>query len=224
MRCVIALGLMLAGAGSAGAETPGLPGPVPATGEAFERGQSGEPFTQTTLMQSCEGELGAESCLLYAEGWRYAATKGQTGADIIDALAGLAPNTPVTIMGDIVQYGDITVEVILSRIEPGPPDPKADLRRLLQGDWVSTDDPNYTAQIVGSEITESYSGEITSVSVLTLGTACGDGAELGGDVLVMQQMGGDPMDSICWSLESITDDSLTVFNMPRGNMLGFRRP
>ena len=201
-----------------------LSGPVPAEGEVFVRGQQGEPFTQSALMQECgltdEGHL----CTLYAEGWRYALYEGQTSSEIIDALKGLAPNTPVDIMGDLVYYGDITAEVILSRIAPGPADPKAELRAALQGNWVSTDDPTYTALIIGSEIMQYSAGELTSVSVMNIGTTCGDGVELEGDIFLLQEMGGDPMDGICWSLETVTPDSLTVFYLPRGNILSFRRP
>lgn len=201
-----------------------LPAPVPASGDAFERGQTGEPFSQTALFQSCEMPEGDHWCTLYAEGWRYVAYAGQTPDEILTALGGLAVNTPVTITGDLVQYGDITAEVNLSRIEPGPPDPNAALRLALQGDWVSTDDPSYTATILGSEITELSAGEVTSTSVLTIGSSCVDGTELDGDVLSLSMMGGDPMDSRCWSLDQVTPDSLTVFNLPRGNILSFRRP
>ena len=201
-----------------------LSGPFPPTGDAFQRGQRGEPFTQSALMQSCEYAEGM-ICFLYAEGFRYAAF----GADapepaILDILAQLAPNTPVQITGDILSYGDITAEVILSQIAPGPADPKAAMRAAIQGPWVSMDDASYTAVIVGSEIIESSGGDVTRVSMFVLDSFCPDGSETDGDAIGIYEMGGDPADARCWAIDEVTADSLFLFNLPRGNLLSFRRP
>ncbi len=203
----------------------GLAGPIPADGPAFAPGTHGEPFTETALMQDCGATDEGFVCILYLAGTRFAAYEaGAPDRSIIAALVPLAPNTPVEISGDIVTYGDITAEVLLSRIAPGPTDPKAALRRALQGDWVSTDDGGYTAVIRGAEIVEAYAGEVTSVSTFVLDTACGDGTAGEGDILTLREMGGDPMDARCWAIETVTADALTVFFLPRGNILSFRRP
>lgn len=201
-----------------------LTAPYPPGGDAFVRGQQGEPFTQSALMQSCD--LGAEMvCFLYAEGFRYAAYAAQApDPSILDKLAQLAPNTPVQITGDILNYGDVTAEVILSRIAPGPVDPKAALRAAIQGPWVSTDDAGYTLTLVGSELTEAYEGEVQSVSMVILDTRCPDSPDVGEDVIAIYEFGMDPSEARCWGIESVSADSFTAFNLPRGNILSFARP
>ena len=201
-----------------------LTGPFPPGGDAFERGQLGEPFTQSALMQECT--TGPEAaCFLYADGFRYAAFASAAHAPgILDLLGQLAVNTPVYIRGDILSYGDITAEVILSQIAPGPADPHADLRAAIQGPWVSNDDALYTARITGSEMTELYDNQISSVEMLVLDTRCPDGARTDGLAIGLYEMGGDPMDARCWAIDRVTQDSLEVFNLPRGNILSFRRP
>ncbi len=202
-----------------------LPAPVPAQGDAFERGQRGEPFTQFALMQSCTGAGAERVCMLHADGWRYAAFAGDAPApEILDALALLAPNTPVMISGDILFYGDITAEVILSRIAPGQMDPYAFEREMLQGAWVSDDDALYRLDIFGTEMVETYDGEETSVALFVTSDQCPDGSPTDGMSLGVYILGGDPESARCWALESMTDDTLSVFNLPRGNILSFRRP
>jgi uncharacterized membrane protein len=201
-----------------------LTGPFPPGGDAFVRGQQGEPFTQSALMQSCE--LGEEMvCMLYAEGFRYAASAANAPApEILDMLAQLGPNTPVKITGDILNYGDITAEVILSRIAPGPLDPYADLRAGVQGPWVSIEDASYTLRITGSEMEEAYQGEVNSAAMIVLADGCPDSPQTGEVAIAIYEFGDDPENARCWGIESVTDDFFSVFNLPRGNILEFRRP
>jgi uncharacterized membrane protein len=204
---------------------PGLTGPVPATGPAFAPGQLGEPFSQSALMQGCDTSDTGFACTLYAEGWRYVARPNQpTPKEIITVLSSLPPNTPVILTGEIVQEGDISAEVNLSRIEPGPVDPKADLRAALQGNWVSVDDPQAKIRIIGSEMTDIYGQEVLGTSVVTIGPACPDGTIVQGDALTLRMMGHGDDEPICWAIEEVTADSLTATYMGRGNTLAFHRP
>ena len=207
------------------APAPGLAGPIPAAGPGFQPGTLGEPFTQTALLQSCgPTELGP-ACMFYAEGWRYLAARNTvTPAEIFAVLEGLPVNTPVVITGEITSQGDITAEVNLSRIEPGPPDPWAEIRAALQGDWVSLDDPQSRMRIEGSEMTDLYGDETLGVSVATLGPACADGTEVQTVALNLAMMGMMDEPPICWAINEATPDSLQVTYMGRGNTLSFRRP
>jgi uncharacterized membrane protein len=204
---------------------PAFTGPVPAAGPAFEPGQLGEPFAQSALMQGCDTSDTGFACTLYAEGWRYVARPNPpTPQEIMTVLSSLPPNTPVILTGEIVQQGDISAEVNLSRIEPGPADPKASLRAALQGDWVSVDDPQSKMHIVGSEMTDIYGQEVLGTSVVTIGPACPDGTVVQGDALTLTMMGHGDEEPICWAIEEVTADSLTATYMGRGNTLAYHRP
>lgn len=199
-------------------------GPIPTSGPGFTPGQAGEPFAQSALMQGCGPSEAGEACLLYAEGWRYLLRQGGvTPPEIYATLSGLAPNTPVQITGEIVSQGDVTAEVNLSRIEPGPADPYAAQRAALQGAWVSADDPQALMMILGSEMTDVYGTETLAESIVTLGDSCADGTGAGGTVLTVADPSRSDDPPLCLALDSVTEDRLTLINLPRGNLLTYRR-
>ncbi|NBZ89941.1 DUF1036 domain-containing protein [Stagnihabitans tardus] len=203
---------------------PGLTGPIPASGPAFTPGQLGEPFTQSALLQGCSPDEMGPACLLYAEGWRYVLRpNGVTPAEILDTLALLPLNTPVQITGEIVSQGDVTAEVNLSQIEPGPPDDWAGLRAAIRGAWVSLDDPQAHMIIAGSEVTDRYGAEVLGSSILTLDSVCADGAPTDDGALNIRDPAYPDEPGTCLGLMSVTADTLTLMNLPRGNILSYRR-
>jgi hypothetical protein len=60
--------------------------------------------------------------------------------------------------------------------------------------------------------------------MIVLDSYCPDGSETDGNAIGIYEMGGDPADARCWAIDEVTADSLILFNLPRGNLLSFRRP
>lgn len=198
---------------------------APAGGDAatvtFAPGTHGDPFTVSALMQGCaEGE----GCTFYAEGWRWTvAPDGASNPAALAAMADLPVNAPVIVTGDMASMGDITVEAVVSKVEPGEPDAYANLRDAMQGDWVSADDAKAGLRIEGSEQTELYDGEVMGVSVVTFADACPEGEPIG-PVFVTQMMGGDPADHSCYAVVEVTPDRMELSYVGRGNTLVYVRP
>ncbi|MGB8812174.1 MAG: hypothetical protein WCC57_03230 [Paracoccaceae bacterium] len=184
----------------------------------------GEPFTQAGLMQGCTTEGEAPGCMVYADGFRYLALyDGPTAPEMMAELEALAVNTPVQISGEIISLGDITAEIAMGGVAVLDAEPYADLRTVLQGDWLSNDDASYVVQINGSEWTDVISGEVVETSTLQIDDACADGSPSDDPALIVRPMGGDPEAFTCLAVMDAQGDTLTLLNLPRGNILSFSR-
>ena len=189
---------------------------------SFAPGTHGEPFAVQGLMQGCnEPEL--DGCMFYADGVRWAVSRGSvSNAAAIDAMAALPVNAPVFVTGDMISFGDITVDAAVAMVQPGTPDGYAALREAMQGDWVSADDPMSKLSLRGSEETAIYDAETLAVSVVTFSDACPGGEPIG-TVIFKQEMGGDPMDLPCFAVVQITADRMELSYVGRGNTLIYLR-
>lgn len=192
--------------------------------ESFAPGSHGEPFKVNALMQGCGTSEELEGCTFYAEGVRWVVSRGAgSNAAALDAMAALPVNAPVLVTGDSLNFGDITVEAVVSKVEPDLPDPYATLRDSMQGDWVSTEDASSTLNVTGSEQQEIYAGEVMAVSVVTFADACPGGEKIGA-VFFTQEMGGDPADLPCYAVVDLTPDRMELSYVGRGNTLSYMRP
>lgn len=188
----------------------------------FEQGKSGEPFTVEALLQGCStgGEL--DGCTFYAEGWRWTVARGAgSNAAALDAMAALPMNSPLIISGDMISQGDITVEAAVAKIEPGA-DAFAVNRALMQGKWVSQDDPLASLEVVGSEQTNTYDGQVVATSLVTFSETCPEGEPMGA-VFFTQEMGGDPANLPCYMILDLTADRMELSYVGRGNTLVYIR-
>lgn len=205
------------------ATPPAAPPDDPAAVASFAPGTHGEPFTVNALMQGCETRDEGAFCFFIAEGFRWVATQGgPSNPAALNRMAEMSVNMPLIVTGDIVSYGDITADVVISRIEPGTPDAWAGLRDGMQGLWVSVDDPLSVIDIYGSEQTSLYDGQVMEISLATWADACPDGENIG-PVMYTQMMGGDPMDVSCMAILEVTDDRIDLSYVGRGNTLSYTR-
>jgi len=195
-----------------------------ARAESFVRGQQGEPFYITARLQECSTVDGFDGCFVYAEGWRWSFAHGAgSNPAAMAALARLPVNTMLHMSGDILSYGDITVEALLASIDLAPPDANSATLDRMQGRWVSEDDPQSKLDIIGSEQVDTYGDEVLSISVLSFAQGCPDGSVEGSPTLVVQPMGSDPDSALCYAIDSVTADRMTLMYLPRGNFLTYLR-
>ncbi len=210
--------------GGTKAETP-EPAPVAQDmTSGFQQGSLGEPFTQSAKFQSCGSFDGARYCAFHADGWKWFAYYGGGTPDgFLDQISRLAPGADVEIAGDIVNMGDISVEVALSRVtvQSGASAYGAEFE-TIQGAWVSNDDPNYRLTVMGSELIETYPGSPDEQSFWRFQNNCDSG--VGGSELVIIKTYPETQDSDCFIVVTLTPGQLDLIFVPRGNMLSFRRP
>lgn len=192
---------------------------------SFAAGTHGEPYTVQALLQGCGATEMGQACTFYAEGARWIATvDGPSNPAALTLMAALPVNAALLISGDMISFGDITVDAAVSTAAPDQPDAYAKLRALSQGDWVDSSDPKSALTILGSEETASYAGEYLGTSVVTYSDSCPGTATGDGPVVIKQMMGADPMDLPCYAILEITPDRMELSYIGRGNTLTYIRP
>jgi len=201
---------------------------APAAPQAWEsglaQGQAGEPFTETARFQGCDVIDGARYCAFHAAGWKwYAWYGGPTPEAFLERLQGLPVGSYVEIAGDIVNYGDISVEMALSRVTPRPgAAPHQAWFEALQGAWVSVDDPAYRIEVVGSEMFETHAGGGDALYFWRFAEGCDDAPPEAGPVLLKTEP--ETQESQCYLPDRIGAATWEMFYAGRGNLLRFRRP
>lgn len=188
----------------------------------FTRGSLGEAFTQQGIFYGCELIDGLDYCRFDVDGWRYDAYYGGGTADgLLDDLQTWPRPMAVELEGDMINYGDITVEVALGRVtEVVGGDFLADERLALQGRWRSADDPRSEITFNGGDVYDYYDGALVGQQWMTLGGACPD-APYDGIGLTRQELGTD--DYWCVHLGDYGPDFIEFINPGRGNILTYRR-
>ncbi len=188
----------------------------------FPRGSLGEPFTQNGIFTGCELIDGLDFCSFEIEGWRYHAYYGGGTADsILDDLQHWPMPLAVEIEGDMVNYGDITVEVALARVtEVFDGDFFAEERQMMQGTWQSVDDPEAQFTIAGADVYDYYGGEFIGHQWMTLGGTCPD-APYEGIGFTRTEL--ETQESWCEHLGEVTAERLELIIPELGDVLTYRR-
>ncbi|MEM6579347.1 MAG: DUF1036 domain-containing protein [Pseudomonadota bacterium] len=190
----------------------------------FLLGSLGEPVTQIALFQGCQHQFGESVCAFFADGVKWVAPYGgPTPSTFLDQLNGLAQATVVELEGDILNYGDITIEVALSAVtlRPGAL-PYGREVALLQGAWVSEDDPAYEIEFAGGELYERYDGTQTDLFYWRFDETC-EGARAASDLALIKTV-PETRETECLLADQMSLDRLEFVNPGRGNILSFRRP
>jgi uncharacterized membrane protein len=189
---------------------------------AFARGTLGEPFTQRGIFYGCENIDGAEYCSFEVEGWRYFAFYGSGASDtLLDELQNWPMPLAVELEGDMVNYGDVTVEVALGRVtEVIGGDAWAEERRALQGTWQSVEDPRSSFTVAGGAVYDYYDGAFEGEHWMTLTESCPDAPI---DGIGFTRMTLETQDTWCVLLGELATNSLEFINPGRGNILTYRR-
>ncbi len=188
----------------------------------FQRGTLGEPFTQQGIFYGCDLIDGLDYCRFEVDGWRYDAYYGGGTADaLLDDLQQWPKPIAVELEGDMVTYGDITVEVALGRVrEVIDGDFLAAERQALQGRWRATDDPRAEFTVNGGDVYDYYDGELVGQQWLTMGGTCPD-APYEGIGITRQELGVD--DYWCVHLGDYGRYFIEFINPGRGNVRTYRR-
>jgi hypothetical protein len=190
----------------------------------FDAGTYGDPFDDTGLTQGCADEGGQMVCIITSRGANLMARQGESSDAVMDVLLSLPLNTAVAVTGDITSMGDITAEIVLSTVTMAPSDPYADLAAGMQGMWVSNDDADSVFEVVGTQMVDSYAGEVQTSALLTFAAQCPDGPPGVGPVMIAQVMGDDPAAMGCYYIVSLADGALEMSLMGgAGNTLAYTR-
>jgi len=203
---------------SARAETGVLP-----LDSGLAPGRHGEPVTETARFQGCGEDDGGPYCAFHAAGRKwYAYRGGPTPAAVLDGLRALPVGTAVALRADILSFGDISIEMAVTRVTGLPGGgPHEDIYRALQGRWVPADDPAYRVEVHGSEMTEYSQGRATGTFFWRLAEGCDAAPPGAGPALLKTEP--ETGETFCYLPDRITAGTWEMFYAGRGNLLRFRR-
>ncbi|WP_088622829.1 DUF1036 domain-containing protein [Oceanicola sp. 22II-s10i] len=204
------------------AKTPAQPVPAtPAPAQGFAPGTYGEPYSDAVTFQGCDSLDGPFSCSFIANLTRFHVyDDGRTPAPVMAALKSFAPGTPLSVTGDLAGIFDTTAEVVLSAATPRQPNNADKWLAAMQGGWYATDDSRVQITVLGAEMEETYDGTVTARSYMAVQGTCGDAPAQGNYLVTRDSETGD---MYCYGLDRISQLDWSMFYLPRGNLLAYRR-
>lgn len=189
-------------------------------------GTHGEPFTITGIFRGCNSNSGPYLCEFETDGWLYAVIDdGRTPKSLMNELANLELNNNYQIEGDIVSFGDITAEVTLRRYSEVELSADQKLMNSLVGDWRSIDDPKSVMRFTSDfRKWDEYDGDFEGEGEVSFTKECDDASVLvSGETLIQINDANSPEDIYCYGIIDISNDSLVLMFLPRGNFLEYER-
>ncbi|MEQ9694790.1 DUF1036 domain-containing protein [Shimia sp. SDUM112013] len=160
---------------AAASAPPPPPPPEPSPARTDPPGTHGEPYTISGILSHCDFYDVSMACEIHANGFRYVAnSSGPTPQTLLEEMADLGENRPVSISGDMIFYEGNVAEVTIRDYEATGTDPYAAYRAGMQGFWRSMDDPNFEVLIYGSVYEEMYQQISTSTSTMFFTQRCED--------------------------------------------------
>lgn len=209
---------------AADSPAPSMDLPAAAMSESFTPGLDGEPFFITARLQGCADDVSYWACSVVAEGWIWDFdVQGAHNDAAIDAMRNLPINTMLYVSGDVIEYNDITVVAQVAKIQIAPPDAHSATLDMMQGRWVSSDDPQSVLEIKGSLETRIYGGEVVGTALISFADGCPDGVAMGSTVMVSRELGMPPEDALCYAIDRVDGAQLEMMYLPRGNILSYAR-
>jgi len=202
------------------------PGPAAGTGAAsgsgLVRGTHGEPFAARLMFQGCDAFDGFEACTFVGNGWKYfAAYDDPTPAAFLARLEALALNTPVVVTGDLMHYQGSNAHLAVTGLKVlAGQDPHAGLRRAMQGNWVSADDPNETLYVQGSEMHRYYRAGYDDTMLLEVAADCPDSAGAGP---VLIQTSVTHRDRTCYLIDNLQGGWMDLILMGHEARVSYRK-
>lgn len=196
---------------------------APQTGSGLTRGQHGEPYTDRLMFHSCDVFDGVEACKFIGDGWRFFAYYDDpTPSAYLRQFEGIAPNTPMQVTGDLMSYGDRTVHLAITQMEPlWGEDPYAAINAALQGDWVSGEEGGEESLFIfGSEMHSYHDSVYSDTYFLNIKSDCPDSAGMGP---VMVQTSLRYGDTYCYLIDNYEGGWLDLILMGHEARVSYRK-
>ena len=186
-------------------------------------GAYGKPYTGQVVFQECRRSSGGSGliCCFVDKGTQIQLSEdGRTPRAVFDYLKGLPPGTPVTVDGDLDEVFGAAATMVLRDVRLRPATPFDEILKLLQGRWVSAQDPADRFLVMGAERHNTYAGVEMSKDYISVQSNCG-GRENDGPYLYAWDSDGGS--GLCYVIEQITGETLALTYLPRGTRMEYRR-
>jgi len=185
-----------------------------------QSGSLGEPFSVSGVFQGCEAREEGAYCAFHAEGWKWYLYAGTgTSASVMRRFKGLKSGDLIDVSGDILSYGDISVEAVARSVSVhGPRNENENRLAGLQGRWRNSEDHSSVMIIYGSESFEYSGSKLVSVSYLRFADQC-EGSHGEGPVLIKTVP--EDQDPFCYFITGWDAESLQLSYVGGGGVNDF---
>lgn len=181
------------------------------TQDPFTPGSLGEPYTAQGVFQGCDNIDGYDHCAYHADGWKHVAGRGDGTPDYyLDALEKVPRGTRLYFVGDMINYGDITVEVAIRQIQAADPSPHDQKILAMQGFWQSQNDSASYFEIIGSERRDYYDGNLSGIEYLDWRSGCEHVQEDGKSTYMIATNPEDRESPFCYNVVSVDQNKLVL--------------
>ncbi|UWQ42623.1 DUF1036 domain-containing protein [Leisingera aquaemixtae] len=183
----------------------------------------GTPYTAAVVLQGCspEQEGAPAACRFVGGGMEIRATAGkQAAVPAFAFLMTLQQGAPLAVEGELISsfgsHGDLDLHSAALR----QPNRHDRLLRQMQGRWVSAADPGDSFTLSGAVRQVSYRGSAMPPEFVSVLDTC-HGAGTAGDFLLARD--SERGTGLCYRIQSLGSDELTLIYLPRGTRLVYRR-
>lgn len=197
---------------------------VPAVNYDKPIGTHGEPYSITGIFKGCRRVDGLLSCEVVADGWRYVAYEdGRNNPATLKKLDVTAANQRLRIAGDMISQGDVSADVTIREFEVLAGN--STLLAELIGLWESRDDATYTVRFTDEARKYAYlDGNLATNEAVEFTRTCDDPSVGVKEITMLQAVNEiDRTASLCYEIVEVSEKSLTLMYLPRGNMLVFKK-
>lgn len=184
---------------------------------------AGKPYAADVVFQGCSrSQSGATvACRFVGGGMEIRAASGEmAAAPEFAMLMGLQQGAPLTVEGELTSFFGSHGELDLHSAALRNPNRHDLVLQQMQGKWVSAADPGDSFTVSGAVRQVSYMGSAMPPEFISVQDSC-RGADYAGDFLIARD--SERGTSLCYRIQSLDSDELTLIYLPRGNRLVYRR-
>ncbi len=186
--------------------------------------EDGQPVSVRGFLKGCHADSGMDICDVAGDdGYLYSLIlDDRTPPDARDMLLSTDANSKVAVDGTMIAHGDVSLNISVSHVQLIMLDPaSAEFQQSrLSGLWKSTEDDQSTMRFSGAAYFDYYSGDAVDQGQVSFPQSCADSAPGGeGPFLVKTSKDGT---EYCYTIDSLTADTLTLMYLPRGNILTYK--
>lgn len=181
------------------------------------------PYAAEVVLQGCSPEQDGSpaACRFVGGGMEIRATAGKPAAAPVFAfLLTLQRGAPLAVEGELissfVSHGDLDLHSAALR----QPNHHDRLLKRMQGRWVSAADPGDSFTLSGAVRQVSYRGSAMAPEFVSVQDGC-RGTSTAGDFLLARD--SERGTSLCYRIQSLSSDELSLIYLPRGTRLVYRR-
>lgn len=184
--------------------------------------EDGLHYTAEVVFQGCRLNTAEETvtCKFVGHGMEIGSEgRLQVEDPVFTYLLGLLRGAPLEIDGEMISSFGSFGELDLHSVTPRVPDRYDGLLQKMQGVWLSERSPLDRFSISGAMRRVSYGGRRMTPEFLSVQDSCqgGKGADF---LLAWDSLRGS---SLCYRIDALTQDRMTLTYMPRGIRLDYRR-